>query len=168
MPQGRPASAPAPRVTGILETCLYVEDLAAAARFYESLFGFPRLASDSRFCAFAVTVPGEGATKDIARVAGKENPRANVSVLLLFRRGATREPIALSGGLIPSHDGSGEAHLAFAVPAEDLAAWENRLASRGILIESRVRWELGGESVYFRDPDRHLVELATPGTWPTY
>ena len=156
MPQGSPAPDPAPRVTGILETCLYVADVEAAARFYESLFGFPRLASDSRFCALAVTVPDDG------------RPRASSSVLLLFRRGATREPIALPGGIIPPHGGGGEEHIAFAVPAEDLAAWEDRLASLGVTIESRVRWGLGGESVYFRDLDRHLVELATPGTWPTY
>jgi catechol 2,3-dioxygenase-like lactoylglutathione lyase family enzyme len=155
MPRSSPAPYPAPRVTGILETCLYVADVEAAARFYESLFGFPRLASDARFCAFAVTGRAASANR-------------NTNVLLLFRHGATREPIALAGGIIPPHNGSGEEHLAFAVPAEDLAAWENRLASLGIVIESRVRWELGGESVYFRDPDRHLVELATPGTWPTY
>ncbi|PYU59508.1 MAG: glyoxalase, partial [Acidobacteria bacterium] len=29
-------------------------------------------------------------------------------------------------------------------------------------------WELGGWSLYFRDPDRHLIELATPGTWSIY
>jgi catechol 2,3-dioxygenase-like lactoylglutathione lyase family enzyme len=49
-----------------------------------------------------------------------------------------------------------------------LGAWEQRLADAGIAIESRVRWGLGGESLYFRDPDNHLVELATPGTWPSY
>ncbi len=156
MPRGTPAPGPVPKITGILETCLYVADVERAARFYESIFAFPRLASDPRFCAFAVTAPSQA------------TPRANPDVLLLFRRGATIEPIAVSGGIIPPHDGGGEEHLAFAVPAEDLPAWENRLASLGIAIESRVRWELGGESVYFRDPDRHLVELATPGTWPTY
>jgi catechol 2,3-dioxygenase-like lactoylglutathione lyase family enzyme len=35
-------------------------------------------------------------------------------------------------------------------------------------IEGRVNWQLGGESIYFRDPDRHLGELATRGTWPIY
>jgi catechol 2,3-dioxygenase-like lactoylglutathione lyase family enzyme len=59
-------------------------------------------------------------------------------------------------------------HFAFGVPAEELALWEERLESMGIAIESRVHWERGGESLYFRDPDNHLVELATPGTWPNY
>jgi len=31
-----------------------------------------------------------------------------------------------------------------------------------------VKWSRGGESLYFRDPDDHLVELATPGIWATY
>jgi catechol 2,3-dioxygenase-like lactoylglutathione lyase family enzyme len=31
-----------------------------------------------------------------------------------------------------------------------------------------VRWPRGGESIYFRDPDGHLVELATPGLWDNY
>ena len=43
-----------PRITGVLETRLYVEDLARAAQFYERLFGFPRLQSDERLCAFDV------------------------------------------------------------------------------------------------------------------
>ena len=38
----------------------------------------------------------------------------------------------------------------------------------GIAIESRVTWERGGVSLYFRDPDGRSVELATPGLWPSY
>ncbi len=136
-----------PRVTGVLETCLPVEDVAGAARFYEELFGFRRMVSNERLCAF-----------DVARR----------SVLILFRRGGTLEPVVIPGGVIPPHGGSGPLHFAFAIPAEDLRAWEQRLTDAGIAIESRVRWELGGESLYFRDPDNHLVELATPGTWPSY
>jgi catechol 2,3-dioxygenase-like lactoylglutathione lyase family enzyme len=136
-----------PRVTGVLETCIHVEDVARSARFYESLFGFPRLAADDRFCAFGV---------------------GGHDVLILFRRGATREPVRLSGGLIPPHDGSGHLHFAFAIPSGELPAWEQRLGDAGVAVESRVKWPLGGESIYFRDPDNHLVELATPGIWPDY
>jgi len=49
-----------------------------------------------------------------------------------------------------------------------LAEWEALLAKNKVLIESRVRWERGGHSVYFRDPDGHLIELATPGVWAIY
>lgn len=136
-----------PRVTGMLETCIHVEDVARSAHFYESLFGFPRLGADERFCAFDV--------------GGRD-------VLILFRRGGTMEPVKLPGGVIPPHDGSGHLHFAFAIPAEDLPAWEKRLGEAGIKIESRVKWARGGESLYFRDLDDHLVELATPGIWPNY
>jgi catechol 2,3-dioxygenase-like lactoylglutathione lyase family enzyme len=136
-----------PRVTAVLETCLHVEDVERSARFYEELFGFRRMLGDARFCAFDVA-PG--------------------SVLLLFRRGGTLEPVKVPGGIIPPHDGSGRMHFAFAIRAADLDPWLDRLKDAGIPIESRVRWEGGGQSIYFRDPDEHLVELATPGIWPNY
>jgi catechol 2,3-dioxygenase-like lactoylglutathione lyase family enzyme len=31
-----------------------------------------------------------------------------------------------------------------------------------------MEWPRGGTSLYFRDPDGHLVELATPGLWSIY
>ena len=136
-----------PRITGVVETCIHVQDIARSAHFYEALFGFRRLAFDERFCAFDV--------------AGRD-------VLILFRQGGTLEAVTLPGGVIPPHGGSGPLHFAFGIPAEDLGAWERRLAEAGVKIESRVKWPRGGESLYFRDPDDHLVELATPGVWPTY
>jgi catechol 2,3-dioxygenase-like lactoylglutathione lyase family enzyme len=42
------------------------------------------------------------------------------------------------------------------------------LASGGVTIEARNNWERGGRSIYFRDPDGHLLELATPGLWSVY
>jgi catechol 2,3-dioxygenase-like lactoylglutathione lyase family enzyme len=71
-------------------------------------------------------------------------------------------------GTIPPHDANGRIHMAFSITAEDLNAWEQRLRDHGVGIESRVRWPRGGSSIYFRDPDGHLLELITPGVWPIY
>ena len=58
--------------------------------------------------------------------------------------------------------------MAFAIDREDLAGWETRLRELGIGVESRVTWDRGGVSLYFRDPDNHSIELATPGVWASY
>jgi catechol 2,3-dioxygenase-like lactoylglutathione lyase family enzyme len=136
-----------PEVTGVVETCLYVDDLERAVRFYEDVCEFKRLIGDERFCALSV---------------------ADRSVLLLFRKGGTPEAIPTPGGMIPPHDGAGNLHLAFAIPAPAEVAWQQRLQDRGITIESTVDWPRGGRSLYFRDPDQHLVELITPGCWSIY
>jgi catechol 2,3-dioxygenase-like lactoylglutathione lyase family enzyme len=133
-----------PEITGVLETSLYVDDVARSKRYYAETFGFQPLVADARFCALSV--------------AGRH-------VLLLFKKGASTEPMPIPGGVIPPHDGSGEQHLAFAIPASELAAWERRLAGS---IESTVTWPRGGTSLYFRDPDHHLIELVTPGCWAIY
>ena len=133
---------------GVLETSLYVEDLSRAAAFWEGTIGLSLLVpADSRFRAY-----------DVGRN----------SVLLLFCRGATLETVHMPGGTIPPHDGAGRLHVAFAVDADELADWESRLAAAGVEIEGRADWPRGGKSVYFRDPDGHLVEFATPGLWPNY
>jgi len=131
----------------VLETSLYVDDLGRAARFYENVLGLKTLTSDSRFRAYDV---------------------AGASVLLLFHRGATLETVRMPGGTIPPHDGHGPLHIAFAIAADELAPWEQRLRQHGIAIEGRTDWSRGGHSIYFRDPDGHLLELATPGLWATY
>jgi hypothetical protein len=69
---------------------------------------------------------------------------------------------------IPPHDGSGPLHVAFAVTAPQLAEWEAQLERCKVAIEGRTSWPRGGRSVYFRDPDGHLLELATPGVWKIY
>src|SRR5262249_23823199 len=89
-------------------------------------------------------------------------------VLLLFRRGASLETVKMPGGTIPPHDGSGPLHVAFGMPREQLAGWEARLRAHDIAIEGRTDWPRGGHSIYFRDPDGHLVELATPGLGEIY
>ncbi len=131
----------------IIETCLYVDDLNRAASFYEQVLALKPLTRDARFRAYDV--------------GGR-------SVLLLFRRGATLETVRMPGGTIPPHDGHGPLHIAFAIAAEALPDWEQRLADQGVAIEGRTTWSRGGQSIYFRDPDGHLLELATPGLWAIY
>ena len=136
-----------PKLSGVIETALYVDDLDRARAFYEKVLGLEALTADSRFVAFDV---------------------GGQSVLLLFRRGSTPETIHLPGGTIPPHDGSGPIHMAFAIPAAEMSAWEKSLGERDVAIEGRTDWPRGGKSIYFRDPDNHLLELATPGIWKIY
>lgn len=136
-----------PRLQRVLETVLYVDDFARACSFYEQVLGLPRIYTDQRLNAY--DVGGSG-------------------VLLLFRRGQSLQPVKMPGGTIPPHDGHGPVHIAFSIAADELSAWEARLREAGVAIEAQTRWPRGGISIYFRDPDGHLLELATPGLWAGY
>ena len=136
-----------PSLGNVLETGLYVADLDRASAFYQTVMGLRPMMQDERLVAFPL---GAG------------------SVLLLFRKGTTERPAPTPGGMIPPHDGAGRLHYAFAIAAVDLDGWRAWLARHGVAIESEVSWPRGGHSVYFRDPDGHLVELATPGLWDNY
>ena len=68
----------------------------------------------------------------------------------------------MRAGTIPGHDGRGRLHLALSISAQDLDLWRKRLADRGVDIVGEYRWPRGGTSLYIRDPDGALVELATP------
>jgi catechol 2,3-dioxygenase-like lactoylglutathione lyase family enzyme len=90
-------------------------------------------------------------------------------VLLLFRRGGSLEDIRLPGGVLPGGiDAQGRSHIAFATGAERLESWRCWLKQNDVPIESTVLWERGGTSLYFRDLDENLLELATPGVWANY
>jgi catechol 2,3-dioxygenase-like lactoylglutathione lyase family enzyme len=132
------------RISGILETSLYCANVAQSAEFYRRLFGFRPLLESDRLVALDV--------------AGK-------NVLLLFHAGATQEPAETAGGEIPPHGATGPIHVAFSIASDDLAPWKQKLTAAGVTIESTVNWPSGAQSLYFRDPDGHLVELLTPGFW---
>jgi catechol 2,3-dioxygenase-like lactoylglutathione lyase family enzyme len=129
------------RTNGLLEVALYVDDMERSAAFYGALLGFEVIASGERLSALAVQ-PGQ--------------------VLLLCKRSASA---TLAAG---AHDATGEQHVAFAVSAADLDAWTDKLSRLGVAVEETKTWSRGGRSLYFRDPDRHLIELATPGVWSVY
>lgn len=135
------------RPKAILETVLYVDSLDRATAFYREVLGLPLIHDDPRMRAFDVS--GQG-------------------VLLLFERGGTLAPVETPFGTIPPHDGAGPLHMAFAIGKDDLPGWRDQLAAHNIAVESEVNWPAGGRSLYFRDPDGHCLELATPGLWPGY
>jgi catechol 2,3-dioxygenase-like lactoylglutathione lyase family enzyme len=136
-----------PQLDGILETALYTDDMDRARAFYEGVLELQPIFSDARLIAYGI--------------GGRD-------VLLIFRRGGARETVTMPGGTIPGHDGTGPLHIAFAIAAEQLVEWQRYLAEHGVAIEGETKWSRGGRSIYFRDPDNHLLELATPGLWSVY
>jgi catechol-2,3-dioxygenase len=133
-----------PDVNGIVESSLYVESVARSVQFYKRIFGFEPIDTDEM----------EGVTDQTRLCALRAGDR---SVLLLFKKGATEDT-----------DATGAIHVAFGIARSQLTAWEQWLANQGIAIEFRKTWKYGGEALYFRDPDGHLLEVVTPGVWSIY
>jgi catechol 2,3-dioxygenase-like lactoylglutathione lyase family enzyme len=89
-------------------------------------------------------------------------------VLLVFARGKSVVDMPSEAGVVPGHDGRGPLHMAFAIAAENYDAWRAHLTDAGVTMRGEMHWPRGGRSLYFEDPDGHVLELATPGLWPTY
>jgi catechol 2,3-dioxygenase-like lactoylglutathione lyase family enzyme len=128
------------KVTHILETCLYVDDLARAEKFYTEVLG---LVVESR---------QEGRHLVL---------RCGELMLLIFNPLASRE----SDGHFPPHGSFGAGHVAFGVHEAELDAWSAQLSESGVPIEKVIDWPGGGRSLYLRDPAGNSLELATPRIW---
>jgi catechol 2,3-dioxygenase-like lactoylglutathione lyase family enzyme len=139
-----------PNVNGLLEAGLFVENLSRARDFYEQVLGLEKLRESDVGCVFVV---------------------AKGQLLLLVSHEKASVSSKTPGGEVPAcMNGAGATlgagHIAFAVTDDtDLNAWRTRLDSQGVEMLSEVVWEGGARSLYFRDPDGHLLELATPGLW---
>jgi catechol 2,3-dioxygenase-like lactoylglutathione lyase family enzyme len=126
-------------IARVLETVLYVDDLAAAERFYGEVLGLELDSSKPGLFVFF---------------------RVGDGMLLLF------EPEAASTGRnVPAHGTTGAGHACFAVAEAELAPWRAHLERHGVAIEQEVTWPRGGRSFYFRDPAGNSLELATPKIW---
>jgi catechol 2,3-dioxygenase-like lactoylglutathione lyase family enzyme len=136
----------APPIDGLLETALYVDDMARSVRFFRDVLGLAPMVESERLTAFD---------------AGRQG------VLLVFARGESLEDMPSGRGLVPGHDGRGPLHMAFAIAADSYDAWRAHLIAAGVTMRGEMRWPRGGHSLYFEDPDGHVLELATPGLWPT-
>lgn len=129
-----------PHLKNILETALYVSDMQRSIEFYQSVLGLEKLSGSERLTTMRI---------------------AENQVLLLFRKGGSVKDTITDYGVVPHTDGDGELHLCFGVTKTDFAEWEKTLAEKNITIESKLAWPAGGESLYFRDPDGHILELKT-------
>jgi catechol 2,3-dioxygenase-like lactoylglutathione lyase family enzyme len=128
-----------PRVSEVLETCLYVDDLDAAEKFYSEALG---LTLHSK-------LPGRHLFF-----------RCGNRMLLVFHPKACSQR-----GETPPHGAHGPGHVAFVMADEEIDAWKERLAACGVPIELEHNWGGAGRSLYFRDPAGNSVELATPSIW---
>jgi catechol 2,3-dioxygenase-like lactoylglutathione lyase family enzyme len=127
-------------VQGVLETCLYAEDLEPSTRFYAEVLGLEIVSS----------------------VAGRHVFfRVGRGVFLLFDPGRT----GAGDGEVPAHGARGPGHVAFAVDPAELPQWRERLARHRIEVEAEVTWPRGGSSLYVRDPAGNSVELTSPQIW---
>ncbi len=133
-----------PKILGLREAALYCADLDRAAPFFGEVLGLKALIRTDRLAAFDAGAGG---------------------VLLLFPQGGATDDVVTDQGTIPGHDGSGPLHMAFAIATDSYDRWHAHLTEQGVAIQAEMRWPAGGRSLYFEDPDGHLLELATPGLW---
>ncbi|MER9597054.1 MULTISPECIES: VOC family protein [unclassified Mesorhizobium] len=131
--------------SAILESALYVTDLAAAEEFYSGVLGLDLL----------------------GKVGGRHLFfRCGDGVLLIFNAEATKVPPAPDARLpVPPHGAVGEGHLCFAASADEIVRWKAHLEAKSIAIESELEWPQGGRSIYIRDPSGNSIEFAEPRIW---
>lgn len=128
----------------ILETALYVRDVAEAIKFYRDIIGLEPVGKVSERNAFF---------------------RCGDGILLLFKAEETLKPAAPGSLPVLPHGTSGPGHMCFAATRDEIDDWRKHLAMHGIAIESELEWPNGARSIYFRDPSGNSLEFAEPKLW---
>ena len=131
---------PKMQTRGVVETCLYVDDLAAAEAFYCDVLGCEKRSSHPDRHLFL---------------------QCGGQMLLLFIAATTEE----LHGELPPHGAHGQQHVALAIASADYDAWKAHLHNHDVAIEHEQAWGDRGKSMYFRDPAGNSVELAPPVIW---
>jgi len=133
-------------VDRILKTSLYIYDLDRSARFYEDCLALELIRADERARAHAAVEP-----HFFCLPAADLCVRSNCQTETFLR--TTTADLCTSP---------------FAVAAEAIAEWVGRLEMYDVQINGHAPRLRGGKSIHFRDPDGHLLELATPGLRSKY
>ncbi len=130
--------------SGVLETVLYVDDLATAEQFYRDVLGLePFVKADGRHVFY----------------------RVGDQVVLLFNPEVTRIPPGPGALPVPPHGTDGEGHLCFRASGAEIEQWKAHLEAKGVAIEEDFEWPGGGRSIYFQDPSGNCLEIAEPRIW---
>ncbi|MFC0244939.1 VOC family protein [Falsochrobactrum ovis] len=132
------------RAARILETALYVRDMAEAIAFYRDVMGLEPVGKTSERNAFF---------------------RCGEGILLLFNAEETLKTQVAGALPVPSHGASGPGHVCFAADDIEIDAWRIHLEGCGVQIESDFLWPNGARSIYFRDPSNNSLEIAEPELW---
>ena len=130
------------RLRGLHHLTAISTDLGRTTAFYRDVLGL------------TLVTEGHNADDPDARHFWFGDPEGSAGTLVSFM-----EYPAMEAGKV----GAGSTHhFAFDVGASDeLEAWREHLRSRGV--ECTDVFDRGGlRSIYLRDPDGHIVELATP------
>ena len=125
--------------TKIKETCLYIDDLDVAEKFYHQILEMPLISKvDKRHVFF----------------------RCGESVLLCFLPEVTKNETSL-----PPHFAYGKQHLAFEVRKEDYLEIREKLSKKGIMFTHTQDWGNQLSSFYFEDPFGNVLEIVPQGIW---
>ena len=134
-----PTGSPEP-IGSVLETCLYVDDLPAAERFYTQVLGLTLVSRQEGRHVFL---------------------RCGHQMVLLFDPSES----AKTSDNFPPHGANGPGHACFSMRESQLSRWADHLQQNGVPIEKTIDWPGGGRSIYFRDPAGNSLELGTPRIW---
>jgi catechol 2,3-dioxygenase-like lactoylglutathione lyase family enzyme len=129
---------------GLAELVLIVEDVPAAARFYEDVVGLtPEHEASDQWAWF--WAGNEGVPQRIALHRGP----------LLFEEHSP----------YPEEERFGRVHFAFEVARDELDSAVDRVRSAGVEVYGPTEFEwMRAKSYYFYDPDGNLLEFWSPVT----
>jgi catechol 2,3-dioxygenase-like lactoylglutathione lyase family enzyme len=125
----------------IKETCLYVNNLELARKFYCDVLELEVISYVKEKHIFF---------------------KAGTSVLLCFNPEDSKNKTSP-----PAHYGGGKQHFAFEVSESDYTSSKAWILSKGIKITDEVTWASGKKSFYFEDPEGNVLEIVPDkGIWP--